>query len=347
VVGVRLIVEGRDLAEATAAVERDRYGRTSNLPTDTTTERWRPRKLDSRGNLAGMSEPNSGPGAGYAVCQLTGQWRGRQYLLHVPGPATEAAGPRPLLVQLHGRGIDAARFDLWTGFSALAHEAGFVLAMPEAVGEIWNDGRYGAPTEEVDDVGFIGAVIEDVGARLSIDRGRVYLVGMSNGSAMAGRFACERPDLIAGIGQVAGTVGASVAAQARPSLPLPVISFHGTADRSAPYIGGRAGGLGRLLMMRHRAGPAVGVDEWAAFWRSVNGVGQSSEIETLGADVSVRRWRGSNPLSDLDFYRIEGGGHTWPGAGARIWIPPIFGRISTTIDATRLIWEFLSVHRRG
>jgi len=66
----------------------------------------------------------------------------------------------------------------------------------------------------VDDVGFIEAVIKDVGARLSIDRGRVYLVGMSNGSAMAGRFACERPDLIAGIGQVAGTVGVSVAAQA-------------------------------------------------------------------------------------------------------------------------------------
>jgi polyhydroxybutyrate depolymerase len=229
----------------------------------------------------------------------------------------------------------------------LADEAGFLLAMPEALGEIWNDGRQGAPTSEVDDVGFIGAVIQDVGARASIDRGRVYLVGMSNGSAMAGRFACERPDLIAGIGQVAGTVSVSVAERARPSLPLPVISFHGTADRSAPYIGGRPGGLSRLLMMRHQAGPALGVDEWAAFWRSVNRVGPSSEIETLGADVSVRRWRGSNPLSDLDFYRIEGGGHTWPGAGARIWIPPIFGRISATIDATRLIWEFLSVHRRG
>ncbi len=294
-----------------------------------------------------MSESSSGRGAGFAVCELTGQWRGRRYLLHVPGPAPQAAGPRPLLVQLHGRGIDAAGFDLWTGFSALADEAGIVLAMPEAVGEIWNDGRYGAPTSEVDDVGFIGAVMEDVGARQSIDRGRVYLVGMSNGSAMAGRFACERPDLVAGIGQVAGTAGASVAARARPSLPLPVISFHGTADRSAPYTGGRAGGLSRLLMIRHRAAPALGVDEWAEFWRSTNGVERSSEVETLGDDVSVRRWRGTDPLGDLDFYRIENGGHTWPGASARVWIPPIFGRITTTIDATRLMWEFLSVHRRG
>jgi polyhydroxybutyrate depolymerase len=293
-----------------------------------------------------MSKPNSGPGASHAVCQLTGQWRGRQYLLHVPGPTTEAADPRPLLIQLHGRGIDAARFDLWTGFSAMADEGGFVLAMPQAVGEIWNDGRQGAPTSEVDDVCFIGAVIEDASSRSPIDRARVYLVGMSNGSAMAGRFACERPDLIAGIGQVAGTVSASVAERARPALPVPVISFHGTADRLAPYLGGRPGGISRLVMIRHPAGPSVGVDEWAAFWRSVNGVGPSCEIETLGADVSIQRWRGSNPPGDLDFYRIEGGGHTWPGASARVWIPPIFGRISTTIDATRLIWEFLSVHRR-
>jgi poly(3-hydroxybutyrate) depolymerase len=40
------------------------------------------------------------------------------------------------------------------------------------------------------------------------------------------------------------------------------------------------------------------------------------------------------------------GGHTWPGAAARVWIPPIFSR-TATIDASRLIWEFLSVHRRG
>lgn len=237
------------------------------------------------------------------------------------------------------------RFDWWTGFSGLADEAGFVLAMPQAVGEIWNDGRYTGPTQEIDDVGFLVAVMEDVAARTPIDRARVYLVGMSNGSTMAGRFACERPDLIAGIGQVAGTVGVAIAARAKPAMPVPMISFHGSADRSAPYSGGQAGGFARMLMMRHRAGPAVGVDAWAAFWRSVNGHAASPEVESLGPDVSVRRWRGSNPLGDLDFYRIEGGGHTWPGAAARIWIPPIFGRIAT-IDASRLIWEFLSVHRR-
>ena len=301
-----------------------------------------------------MSESTPAPRSSHAVRQLAGQWSDRQYLLHGPGPGPDAgpgpgapvSQPLPLVVQLHGRGIDAIRFDWWTGFSGLADEAGFLLAMPEAVGERWNDGRQVGPTQEIDDVGFLAAVIEDVDARLPVDRTRVYLVGMSNGAAMAGRFACERPDLIAGIGQVAGTAGVAIVTRARPSTPVPVISFHGSADRSAPYSGGQAGGFARMLMLRHPAGPAVGVDDWAAFWRSVNGDADSPLVESLAPDVSVRRWRGSNPLGDLDFYRIEGGGHTWPGASARIWIPPIFGRIAT-IDASRLIWEFLSAHRRG
>ncbi len=290
-----------------------------------------------------MSQSSPAPDASHRVRQLSGQWRDRQYLLHVPGPDAPAAQPRPLVVQLHGRGIDAAMFDRWTGFAGLADEAGFVLAMPQAGREIWNDGKYAA-RQEIDDVGFLTAVIEDVVARTPIDRSRVYLVGMSNGSAMAGRFACERPELIAGIGHVAGTAGTGVS-RTRPAVPVPVISFHGSADRSMPYAGGRAAGVARMLMMRNPAGSSIGVDEWAAFWVSVNGDEATPRVESLTPVVSVRHWRGPNPLGDLDFRRIEGGGHTWPGAAARIWIPPIFGKIAT-IDASRLIWEFLSVHRR-
>jgi len=98
----------------------------------------------------------------------------------------------PLVVELHGRGIDAETFDRMTGFGALAHEEGFALALPNAVGEIWNDGRDEAPEgRRRDDVGYLTAVIDDAIARVPADPGRVYVVGMSNGAAMAGRLACE------------------------------------------------------------------------------------------------------------------------------------------------------------
>jgi poly(3-hydroxybutyrate) depolymerase len=47
----------------------------------------------------------------------------------------------PLPLELHGRGIDAGQLDRLTGFGFLAAEAGFVLALPSAGGEMLNHGR--------------------------------------------------------------------------------------------------------------------------------------------------------------------------------------------------------------
>jgi poly(3-hydroxybutyrate) depolymerase len=63
--------------------------------------------------------------------------RERPYILHVP--ETAPAGRPPLLLELHGRGIDPIMFDRMTGFRALADIAGFVVAMPSPIDEIWSD----------------------------------------------------------------------------------------------------------------------------------------------------------------------------------------------------------------
>ncbi len=238
-------------------------------------------------------------------------------------------------------------FDRWTGYSALADEAGFVLAMPRAVGEIWNDGRYGGARwpdrDGIDDVGYLLAVIDDVGERRGTDPGRIYLVGMSNGATMAGRLACERPERISAIAQVAGTAAVEVAAAHTQAVPLPVLQIHGTKDRAMPYAGGRAGLLMRLLV-RRAASPVLAVDAWARLWAERNGANGDPQAESIASDVILRRWRGPTPASDLDFYRIEGGGHTWPGA--HLWMPPHLGRVCRSLDATRVSWEFLTKHRR-
>jgi polyhydroxybutyrate depolymerase len=83
--------------------------------------------------------------------------RERPYLLYVP--SSPPSGDMPLVLELHGRGVGAEMFDRWAGFSALAEKAGFVLAMPSAVGEIWNDGRYPEMTRDgPDDLGYLLAV---------------------------------------------------------------------------------------------------------------------------------------------------------------------------------------------
>ena len=270
--------------------------------------------------------------------------RERPYLLHVPPAAL--AERAPLLLELHGRGIDPVSFDRWTGFRHLADKAGFVVALPSAVGEIWNDGRFpGLTRDGPDDVGYLVALIEDACTRFSIDERRIYVVGMSNGATMAARLVCERAGRIAAFAQVAGTAAAGVAATCRPACPVPILQVHGTNDDFAPYGGGRRHGLRARLVLRHAAGPSIGVDDWARLWVAANEAHEGPRIETFPPDTTVRRWHGPSPASDVVFYRVDGGGHTWPGN--RQPLPrPLFGRKSRAFDATKVIWNFLSAHRR-
>ncbi len=281
----------------------------------------------------------------------------RPYLLQVPPGAASASGSTagsvtapdpptalPLVLELHGRGIDPVRFDELTGFGTLADQTGFVLAMPAAVGEIWNDGRDAAPaSRRPDDVGYVSTVLEDVAARLPIDQRRVYVVGMSNGAAMAGRLACERAEQFAAVAQVAGTAGVAIAVTCRPGRPVPILNIAGAADRVSPYDGGVRRGLLNRAMIRHAAGPSVGVDDWAEFWVAANGAHDGPVATIIPPDTTLRKWHGPTPSSDVAFYRVEGAGHTWPGS--RFNLPAfLFGHTSRTFDGARVIWEFLAAH---
>jgi polyhydroxybutyrate depolymerase len=270
--------------------------------------------------------------------------RERSYLFrHPSGAATTAL---PLVLELHGRGMGPADMDRWTGFGALAAEQSFALAMPAAVGEVWNDGR-DAPCghDDPDDVGFLLAVADDVSTRGLVDPARIYVVGLSNGAAMAGRLACEQPERFAAVAQVAGTAAVPVAERCRRSTPLPLLSIHGTSDWATPYAGGNRTGIRARILIPRAIGPAIGVDAWVSRWAEVNGTDPTPEVQTLGEDTTIRRWHGETPASDVVAYRIDGGGHTWPGN--RQWLPPVFGRASGTFDATRVIWDFFAAHAKA
>jgi polyhydroxybutyrate depolymerase len=276
---------------------------------------------------------------------MSHEGRDRPLQLHVP-PTAPAEG-WPLVLELHGRGIDAARFDQMTGFIPLADEAGFVLVAPTAVDEMWNDGRdpeaaeHGAP----DDVRYLAAVLDGVAARLPIDRGRVYVVGMSNGASMAGRLVCELTERFAAVAQVAGTAEVDIAAGCRPDRPVPILQIHGTDDPYWPYDGGVGERLRSRVVLRQGRHAVVGVDAWARFWIVANGASGDPVAGTIAADTSARSWHGPTPASDVVFYRIESGGHTWPGGN--LFLPRfLFGRTTQTFSATRAIWAFFSAHAR-
>jgi len=67
----------------------------------------------------------------------------------------------------------------------------------------WKAGNCCGTALNVDDVGFIKAVIERVSARYNVHPDSVYVTGIYNGGMMAHRIGCGLTAIIAAIGPVA------------------------------------------------------------------------------------------------------------------------------------------------
>lgn len=272
--------------------------------------------------------------------------RRRSFRLHLP-PVAARRPAMPLVVVLHGGGGNGRAAERLTRFSALADSAGFCVAYPEAVNRHWNDGRgvsrYLAQRENVDDVGFIRALIDTLCRQLGLDRSRVYAAGISNGGMMCYRLALELDSRLAAVAPVAAAMPVNLAAPPGERRPVSVLAINGTADPFVPYEGGGVG-------LRYKRGVVRSVRSSVEYW--VTGNGCVPVPETVWLEERDRRgrmrtrretWRGGRAGSEVVLYTVEGGGHTWPGGTER---RREFGLRTDDFDATRAIWEFFARHSR-
>jgi polyhydroxybutyrate depolymerase len=208
--------------------------------------------VTASGDVAGSAAP---PGPGVHTRELSWSNERRSYLLYVPATYT-SEHPAPVVLNFHGNRSRAADQVALSRMNAAADAAGFVVIYPEGVGVMrWHSFNAGACCavaleRHEDDVGFAMAVVDDVGKLLRVDSAHVFATGMSNGAMMAYRLACERPDRIAAIAPVAGVL---VFRGCNPARPVPVLHFHGTADRFVPYDGRPAEGTPGRAARRFRS----------------------------------------------------------------------------------------------
>ena len=246
----------------------------------------------------------------------------RSYILHVPlGYANTA--PTPLVLNLHGLTESAMIQALSTGMNETADEHAFLVAYPTGLDASWNGGGGvccgPSGLANTDDVGFSIAVVDDVAARVCLDRKRVYATGMSAGGVMAHRLACEAAHVFAAIGPVAGTLSLP-ADQCHPSRPVPVLHFHGTADSAAPYAGG-------LL---------PGAVATAAGWAARDGCTDAAPLESFrNGDTHCDTWSACPGGASVTLCTIDGGGHCWPGGHP----PCAFGTMTQSVSANSAMWS--------
>ena len=259
--------------------------------------------------------------------------RTRTYLTYRPAALS---GPAPLVVMLHGGFGTAALAERYYGWDAEADRGHFVVAYPDGLNRAWNTGGgcCGTPAKEnVDDVGFITAVVSAVGRSVPIDPRRVYVTGISNGGIMAYALACRTRGVFAAIGPVAAT---QLGPCSTPE-PISVLHIHGTADTNIPYDGSQGQGYA------HIHGPSV--PSVNATWRSIDGCDPPA-VSTQGVVTTSTATCPQGRAVEL--ITVDGAGHQWPGSASRPGIqrllhidPP-----STAFDATAVLWAFFAAHPR-
>lgn len=229
-----------------------------------------------------------------------------------------AESPAPLIILLHGFGGTGAGVRAFFGFDALAHRYGFLLAAPEGLAA---DDMYGMKQPrfwnatsaccelggiETDDTAYLTKFIEAVRSNYRVDEKRIYLVGHSNGAFMAHRMARERPDTVAAIVALAGTLGP----EPGPSLesPVHVLQIHGTADSMILYGGGKSPGIGDYL----------GAEQTLRAWAVHNGCDtvqhELGRLDLVAAEegpetVILRQMPGCRPGGSAELWKMNAIGH--------------------------------------
>jgi polyhydroxybutyrate depolymerase len=267
----------------------------------------------------------------------------RTYRLHLP-PQYDGATPLPLVVMLHPRGDYARQFEIYSGMSHQADEAGFVVVYPDGLAgpddpaRSWNAGFCcGYPYEQnVDDVGFVGHLLDTLLAGYALDPRRVYVAGWSNGGMLAHRLGAELPDRLAAIATVNATIGGRTTGRPEyvyvptPKAPLPVLIMHGGLDGIVPYHGG-VNAIGDSDF--------VAVRDTVALWTARNGCDPTPLVRDLGVrGAQELTYRAGASGCDVVLYTVPDGGHVYFGGLQEI---PRNLR-GANISATRLIWQFFA-----
>jgi polyhydroxybutyrate depolymerase len=291
------------------------------------------------GGCFGGGHASGTPDAPIPVGQSTQtiQWAGasRTFNLYRPQGLTGAV---PLVVMVHGGFGDGAQAERAYHWDTEADNGHFLVAYPDGLNRAWNAGTCcGNPQRtNVDDVGFITAMVAAIKQQIPIDSARVYATGMSNGAMMSLRLACET-DTFAAIAPVAGTL-LTDCSRARPTS---VLQIHGTADERVPYDGGP--GKAFAINGNPRVdGPSV--PSVNATWRAIDAC--EPPTSTTAGEVTTQTAACADGRT-VELISVAGAGHQWPG-GAPSPLMERFGipAPSTALDATDTIWQFFSQNHR-
>jgi polyhydroxybutyrate depolymerase len=252
----------------------------------------------------------------------------RSYRIYIPAsydPQEEV----PLLFNLHGYGSNNLEQEFYGDFRTIADTANFIIIHPNGTydnnnNRFWN--TFG--NSNVNDVGFLSDLIDTISSGYNIDQKRIYSTGMSNGGFMSYHLACFLSDMVAAVACVTGSMTNATINTCDPIYPVPAMQVHGTQDATVPYNGNFF---------------FVAIETLVDFWAQHNNcepepmVVQIPNIDTTdGCTAEQFIYSGCDQGTSVEFFKVIGGGHSWPGAPVNIDVT------NMDFNASVEIWRFLS-----
>ena len=255
----------------------------------------------------------------------------RDYILYIPA-IYDGNQDVPLVLNFHGLGSNANEQMFYGDFRDIADTEGFVLVHPQGTtlngSQYWNVGSPGSSS--VDDVGFIEALIDELGNLYAINLDRVYATGMSNGGYMSLLLACQLSEKIAAVASVTGSMTPETYDACNAQHPIPILQIHGTSDSDVPYNG--------VWWSRS-------IEDVISYWVSYNNCDTNPTIMSFpdidpldGSTVDHFVYSDGDNGVTTEHMKVIGGNHTWPGSAFDL--PGL--NTNQDINASMEIWQFFS-----
>ena len=243
----------------------------------------------------------------------------RRYLLHVSESSESSA---PLVVNMHGYLSGPEMRRDWSQLNDAAEPRGLITAHPEGLDNSWNAGSCCGTSQinDVDDVGFIRALVADIQSAACVDPQRIYATGLSNGGFMSNRLACEASDVFAAVAPVVGALRIPLE-ECMPERPVPIYAFNGVQDPLVPY-----------------ADATATIERWV----EIEGCDPEPMVEELDGG-HCDTYAGCDGDGDVRMCTLDPMGHCWPG-GDPAFCYSFIGPYSDAVIATDRMLDFFAQH---
>ncbi len=236
----------------------------------------------------------------------------REYYLHIPDNLPNNA---PLVMVFHGYSGNALNTMKTTNFNQLADQNGFVVCYPQGLidkedNAFWQVSYTFHKDFEVDDIKFVGKLIENLQSEYKLSKTNVFMTGFSNGGDFCNLLSCETDGLFKATAPIISCFMEEFYNNCQKANPIPTLMLNSTKDSITLWDGDMndSQGYGPYLSTKAMINFRLKQIQYDKVIRDTINSPDLNE-KTL---VAIEKYSSSKSNNQVWMYSYVDGGHSYP-----------------------------------